>query len=567
MDKQLMIDRLRHNILFETISDKMFDVIKDKLIERRYVLGDTILEDESEGEELFLLVEGRVKILKKTKLGEEKLLALLHPGDFFGELELVDGRPRSAKVIALDGCVTYTLKKTDFEYLLRESHTFTARLMQVLSLRLRALNNHFIKDLAQHEEQTVLELKKLEQLIEATKNVNSTLELDKVLKIILDTAMSIVDSDRGTIYLVDEERLQLSSKIYIGSERVTIRLPIGKGIAGYVAATGDTISIEDAYLDPRFNPKIDKKTGYHTRTILCMPLKNKEGIIVGVLQLINKRKGIFSHDDENFIRALSIHAAIAIENARLYESERAYKQMREEVRLAAKIQLDLLPKTIPQISGYDLAGKTIPAKVVGGDYFDFITLDKNHLGICLGDVSGKGLPASLLMANLQATLRGQSSSDCSPRDCLSRSNTLLFRSTSSDKFVTLIYGLLDPENNKFKYSNAGHDNPFLIQKNKRIKRLKKGGIVLGIMPECVFEDETVAIQPGDILVLYSDGVIDAQNIKKERFGEERLTDLLQNNRSKSAQDIIDAVVDAVNIFSHNLQQSDDITMVVVKRVV
>jgi CRP-like cAMP-binding protein len=417
MDKQLMIDRLRHNILFETISDKMFDVIKDKLIERRYVFGDVILEDESDGEELFLLVEGRVKILKKTKLGEEKLLALLHPGDFFGELELVDGRPRSAKVIALDGCVTYTLKKTDFEYLLRESHAFTERLMQVLSLRLRALNNHFISDLVQHEEQTVLELKKLEQLIEATKNVNSTLELDKVLKIILDTAMSIVDSERGTIYLVDKEKSELSSKIYIGSERVTIRLPIGKGIAGYVAATGDTISIEDAYLDPRFNPKVDKKTGYHTRTILCMPLKNKEDIIVGVLQLINKRKGIFHHDDENFIRALSIHAAIAIENARLYESEKAYQQMREEVRLAAKIQLDLLPKTFPLISGYDLAGKTIPAKVVGGDYFDFIALHNKHIGICLGDVSGKGLPASLLMANRPVTVH---------REIVCRALTLFF---------------------------------------------------------------------------------------------------------------------------------------------
>jgi sigma-B regulation protein RsbU (phosphoserine phosphatase) len=149
---------------------------------------------------------------------------------------------------------------------------------------------------------------------------------------------------------------------------------------------------------------------------------------------------------------------------------------------------------------------------------------------------------------------------------LSRSNTLLFRSTSSDKFVTLIYGLLDPENNKFKYSNAGHDNPFLIKKNKQIKRLKKGGIVLGIMPEYAFEDETVVIQPGDILVLYSDGIIDAQNLKKERFGEEQLADLLKKNRSKSAQDIIDAVVDGVNVFSHNMQQSDDITIVVVKRV-
>ncbi len=558
------IDRLRLNILFETVNDETFGELKKKLSEKRYSSGEIILEDNADGEDLYLLVEGRVKIVKQTKTGDEKLLALLHSGDFFGELELIDGRPRSARVVALEDCIVFTMNKHDFNNLLYQNHPFALRVMQVLSLRLRATNNHFISELEKHTLFSRMELRKLEQLIDATKNVNSTLELEKLLKIILDTALHIVDGDRGTLYLVDEEKGELWSKVYIGSEHFTIKLPMGKGIAGYVAATGDTINLSDAYLDPRFNPKIDKKTGYRTKTVLCMPLKNKDDKIVGVLQLLNKHKGLFTHDDENFIRALSIHAAIAIENARLYEEEKAYQQMREEVRLAAKIQLELLPKSFPVIDGYDISGKSIPAKEVGGDYFDFIPLQDDRLAICLGDVSGKGLPASLLMANLQATLRGQSFGQCSPKDCLERSNSLLFHSTSADKFVTLFYSHLDTKKHQLTYSNAGHDNPFLLTSGK-ITRLKKGGIVLSIMDKFPYEEEMLDFSRGDVLVIYTDGIAEAMNSKGEMFGVQRLSEILQENQQESSTKIIDIVFDAVKKFAGAAPQSDDITMVVVKR--
>jgi sigma-B regulation protein RsbU (phosphoserine phosphatase) len=558
------IDRLRLNILFETISDDAFEEVRKKMNERRYSADEIILEDNADGEDLYLLVEGRVKIVKQTKTGEEKLLALLHSGDFFGELELIDGRPRSARVAALEDCIIFTMNKHDFNNLLYQSHPFALRVMQVLSLRLRATNNHFISELEKHTLFSRMELRKLEQLIEATKNVNSTLDLDKLLKIILDTALDIVDCERGTLYLVEEAKRELWSKVLIGSERVTIKLPIGKGIAGYVAATGDTINLSDAYLDARFNPKIDKKTGFRTKTVLCMPLKNKDDKIVGVLQLLNKHKGLFTHDDENFIRALSIHAAIAIENARLYEEEKAYRQMREEVRLAAKIQLELLPKSFPVIDGYDIAGKSIPAQEVGGDYFDFIPLQDDRLAICLGDVSGKGLPASLLMANLQATLRGQSFGECSPRNCLERSNSLLYHSTSPDKFVTLFYSHLDTKKHRLTYSNAGHDNPFLLTSEK-ITRLKKGGIVLSIMDKFPYEEEMLELSRGDVLVIYTDGIAEAMNSKGEMFGEQRLSEILQANRQEASTKIIDTVFDAVKKFAGAAPQSDDITMVVVKR--
>ncbi len=558
-------DFLRLNILFESLDDDAYKEIRNSLSERRFPAGEVILEENTEGQELYLIAEGRVKIIKHTKTGDEKLLALLHAGDFFGELELIDGRLRSARVIAAENCILFVLGKEAFLHLLNRSHPFALRVMQVLSLRLRAANNHFISELEKHTQQTHKEFRNMEQLIEATKIVNSTLELDKLLKVILDTALKIVDGDRGTLYLLDKSKQELWSKIFIGTERVTIRLPLGKGIAGYVAATGETINIQDAYLDLRFNPEVDRKTGYRTKTILCIPLRNKENEIVGVLQLLNKHSGFFTRDDENFIRALSIHAAIAIENARLYEAEREYQQVREEIRLAAKIQHELLPKVTPRVSGYDIAGKYVPAKMVGGDYFDFIQISPSKLVVCLGDVSGKGLPASLLMANVQATLRGQSLAVSSPKTCITNANKLLFHSTASDKFVTLFYGTLDTDEHLLLYCNAGHDNPVLLNSRKQIRRLKSGGVVLGIMEDFLYKEEAVRIQPGDLLVIYSDGIVEAMNRKGDMFGEERLITMLQKHRKDTAPQIIDSVFNGVVDYIRGAEQSDDMTMVVVKR--
>jgi len=558
-------DRLRLNILFENIDDGTFADVRKALRERRYGSGEIILEDGSDGGELFFLTDGRVRIVKKGKFSAEKTLALLHPGDFFGELELVDGRPRSARVVAVEECTAYVLNKEKFEDLLAGNHPFALRLLQVLSIRLRSLNNHFISELERNAQRSATELSKLERLIEASKVLNSTLDLDKLLDIILETALKIVNGDRGTVYLIDHEAQELWSKALKGSEIVTIRLPIGKGIAGYVAATGDTLNITDAYLDPRFNPEIDRKSGYHTDTILCMPMKNKDGRIIGVFQLLNKKSGNFTHDDESFIAALSVHAALALENARLYEEEKALHRMREEVRLAAKIQRDLLPKSISQIAGYDIAGVSIAAQMVGGDLYDCIPIDACRAAICLGDVSGKGLPAALLMANVQATLRAQTAANLPVPECIIRSNKLLFQSTSSDKFITLFYAVLDAEHHRLTYCNAGHDHPILISGDKNIVRLKTGGIVLGIMDPFPFVGDSVPLHRGDALVVYSDGVAEAMNARDEQFGEEHLVEVVRKNNHRTSRELIDAIIAAVKEHTGNHPQYDDMTLLVLKR--
>ena len=336
-----LLDKIRHNILLEYLPDDIFAWLRERLKERRFVAGEVIFDDESEGEEIYLIAEGRIKITKTTRYGEETLLALLHAGDFFGELELLDIRPRSARAVSIEDSVTFTLHKNEFDKLLRENHPFSINLIQMLSLRLRTINHTFLREIEHNTERAISELNKLGQLIEAAKTVNSTLDLDKLLGVILDTALKGIDADRGTLYLIDPIKQELWSKALRGSDVVEIRLPMGKGIAGHVAATGEIVNILDAYLDPRFNPEFDKKSGYRTKTILCMPMKNRDEKIVGVFQLLNKKHGTFRYDDESFIDALSIHAAIAVENARLAQEMVQSERLSAVGRMASTIIHDI----------------------------------------------------------------------------------------------------------------------------------------------------------------------------------------------------------------------------------
>lgn len=560
-------ERLRHNILFENITEKMFDNVRHKLTERHYTANDVILEDESEGEELFLLVEGRVKILKKSKFGEEKLLALLHPGDFFGELELVDGRPRSACVVAVDDCLTFTLHKDGFERLLKDSHPFTIRLMQVLSIRLRALNNHFIGELARHTEHTITELKKLEQLIDATKVVNSTLNLDKLLNLILESALKIVNGDRGTVYLIDETKQELWSKIYKGAEHIKIHLPMGKGIAGYVAATGDTLNITDAYLDPRFNPDFDRKTGYRTKTILCMPMKNKDEKIIGVFQLLNKRNGVFTTDDENFMDALSVHAAIAIENARLYEQERHKLMMEKELFAAREVQMSLIPQQLPNVPNFEFAACSMPAKEVGGDLYDFIRLDDEHYEVIIADVSGKGLPAALLATLMKGVLYSQAFHEKNPQAHLKGSNKIVRSNFPRKSFITVLLVLFNTSTRTLNIANAGHCYPVIYRdRTKTAKVLPVKGMALNFDDNILCEERLVTLDPGDCVVLYSDGVCEAENLRGDFFGNEGLEEVVTREGHQAAVVIKQKIVDAVESFSKGVAQHDDITIVVIKAI-
>jgi sigma-B regulation protein RsbU (phosphoserine phosphatase) len=239
--------------------------------------------------------------------------------------------------------------------------------------------------------------------------------------------------------------------------------------------------------------------------------------------------------------------------------------MQEELRLAYEIQYNLLPGEPPRLAGYDIAGKSIPAKEVGGDYFDFLAVSENNLAFCLGDVSGKGLPAALLMANLQAAVRSQAMAGTSITSCLERANSLLYRNTSPEKFATLFFGCLDAAGHVLHYCNAGHNHPFLIGKETEPLRLSTGGLALGCFESFPFEESQVPMKPGDRLVVFSDGISEAVNDRDEEFGEERVHDLAATNHDASATELIEKILQDVGRHAGNRPQMDDMTLVVVKR--
>ena len=336
-----LIDKVRCNILFSNVHPRTLSTIVPKLTEHQYKQGKVIFDESTKGRDLYLILEGKVRIKKYTKYGFESLLAVLHTGDFFGELSIIDGLPRSARAEAIENCSIVSFSAADLRSLIKESDAFTFNLLKNLAFRLRTLDQTFVVELERNALTSKNKMDKLNQLIEASKTVNSTIELDKLLVLILDAAAHSINADRGTLYLVDESTGQLWSKISQGKNMVEIRLPLGKGLAGHVAATGEIINIVDAYKDPRFHPEIDRKSGYKTHNVLCMPMQDRNGKIVGVFQLLNKKQGPFTPEDESFIDALSVHAAIAIENARIAQEMVRSERLSAVGRMASSIIHDI----------------------------------------------------------------------------------------------------------------------------------------------------------------------------------------------------------------------------------
>jgi len=337
----LTIENLRSNSLFKYISDNDLQKISKTLKEETFSAGTVIFNEHTRGERLFLILDGRVKISKITKSGLETPLAILGKGDFFGEMELIEDLDRSARTTALENTVVAGISNHDFDNLIKTNHIVALNLLKAISRRLRSTDEIVVSELEKSLESSKTQVEKLNMLIDAAKSVNSTLDLDKLLDVILETAIKSIAADRGTLYLVDELKSEIWSKALRGSEVIEIRLPIGKGLSGYVAKTGETINIPDAYNDSRFNPEVDKKSGYRTNNMLCMPMRDRDGKIIGVFQMLNKKGGPFTFQDEEFINALSIHASIAIENARLAQEMVNNERLSAVGRMASTIIHDI----------------------------------------------------------------------------------------------------------------------------------------------------------------------------------------------------------------------------------
>jgi len=408
-------------------------------------------------------------------------------------------------------------------------------------------------------------LNKLSTLVEASKTLSSTLDLSELLGRILQVATTQADCERGTLFLVDEKTNELWSLIAHGLEKQEIRLPLGKGIAGHVGQTGEIVNIPDAYADPRFNPEVDKRTGFRTRNILCLPIRNKANKIVATLQLLNKRRGSFTDEDSDYLLTLSGHMALAIENAQLHQVLLDKERMEKELALARGIQRSLLPETAPTVEGFDIALINEPCFAVGGDYYDFLSLGPQTLLVVIADVEGKGVSSALVMSNLQATLRALVLHLHSLNEIAEALNRMIWNDTRAQKYLSLFMGLIDVRRKSIHYINCGHVQPVIVRKSPQDSIvLSEGGMVIGLFQNSTYDRGQAKFHSGDVLVLCTDGITESMDAQQEEFGSERLVASVLAAGNRKASEIVEYVGEEVTKFSRGGTHVDDKVLIAIK---
>ena len=413
------------------------------------------------------------------------------------------------------------------------------------------------------------EVRNLNALLEVSRALGAEMHLDNLLPVIIHKTTEVMDAERSSLFIYDPDSDELWSKVAEGMDEKTIRFPAGVGIAGDVAKTLETANIPDAYDDSRFNPEFDKQSDFKTKSVLCMPMTTRKGELIGVVQVLNKTDGgTFQESDEKLLEALCIQAGVAIVRARLTEAFLEKQRIEESLKLAADIQMGMLPSTFPAFperNDFDLFAGIIPAKEVGGDFYDFFLVDKKHLCFVIGDVSGKGIPAALFMALTKTQIKASSSRRRTPGDILFRANNDLCHENESSMFCTLFYGIMNTETGEVTYANAGHNPPYIIEKGVEPVQIEStGGIALGVMEEMEFESATFTASKGDSIFLYTDGVNEAMNEADEEYTYERLEDYLKENSAESITDIVNGNLNNVKEFACTAPQSDDITVLALR---
>ncbi|MEN6438767.1 MAG: GAF domain-containing SpoIIE family protein phosphatase [Syntrophobacter sp.] len=410
-------------------------------------------------------------------------------------------------------------------------------------------------------------LDNLKECFKVSSLINSSLELDEVLENIMTISRAILKAESCSLMLVDEKSMELVFEVAQGpvAHKLTgqLRLKKGQGIAGYVFETGNPVLIEDAYSDPRFNQEFDRMTGYHTKTILCVPLKIKDRVI-GVSQVINKTDGsCFTVNDEEDLSVLCINAAIAVDNARLHREILRKRQIERDLEFATSIQLSFLPREMPRFAGFSFSTFYQAAQEVGGDFYDFIPLDNDRMGVLIGDVSGKGVASALFMAKLTSDFRLLAIREKDPVKLIGRVNDTVAEQSCRGMFVTLLYMVLGP-GNEMIYVNAGHLPPIVWNSAEgAITRLRGGGPPVGILPGQAFTESSVPLKPGDCILLATDGLVEARNEEGELFGWQRLEAALRQGDSE-VESVRSRLSNAVAEFVKDQPQADDTTVVLVR---
>jgi phosphoserine phosphatase len=402
-------------------------------------------------------------------------------------------------------------------------------------------------------------------LIEVARKVGAILDLETLIEEIQRAALSTLKCERVTLFLYDSDSDELWSRFATGSSE--IRFPASSGIAGETLSTGEIINVPDAYDDERFNPDVDKKTGFRTRSILSVPMFGYDGTRVGVLQVLNKDGGPFTLHDESVAETFCSLTGVAVQRQLLMVEFEEKQKMMRDLAVAKGIQESFLPDQAPTIEGYDVAGWNRPADETGGDCYDFVDFPNGQTGFLLADATGHGIGPALMASQCRALIRGVVAATGNLSEAIDTTNRILNKDLNPGLFLTVFLGYLDEDKHQIRYVSAGQA-PILLFHRKTGERLTFDATAapLGILPFMdASEAEPLPIGSGDVFFLASDGFFEWANPDGEEFGTDRVFDVFEAHPEAPAAELIELVRGAVHDFARGTPQDDDLTAVVISR--
>ncbi|MBK6980567.1 MAG: SpoIIE family protein phosphatase [Betaproteobacteria bacterium] len=409
-----------------------------------------------------------------------------------------------------------------------------------------------------------LSARDMEAILAVTSKLTAPFDLLTMLAEVVSAAKQVLQADGGSVWLYDPATDELI--LEVASEIEPLRVPAGAGIVGACARDRQIINVPDCYADRRFNPDVDRRSGYQTRCMLTLPLVDHKDVLVGVMQVLNKADGVFDADDETLATALAAQCAVALQRVRMTDALIEGEKLRQELEMARIVQMSSLPSRMPQLPGYDVFGMCQPAGLTGGDTFDLAILDQGLLAV-LGDATGHGIAPALSVTQMQAMLRMAFRLGASLETAFTQVNNQLADTLPDDRFITAFIGLLDVKAHRMRFHSGGQ-GPILHfhAATGDCDRHKPTSFPLAAMPLTTLRPAvTLEMQPGDILVLLSDGIYEYHDAANEQFGEARVRELVAAHHGKPTAALSTILLEAVQAFAKGAPQDDDMTIVLVKR--
>ena len=403
-------------------------------------------------------------------------------------------------------------------------------------------------------------------LNEMQRSFAASIDLYETLKTIFSHTLDVLEAESGSIFLMDESNTILTCRMCQGPLYVQrLTLPNGSGIIGQVAKTRKFDLSQNVEAREMYGREVQKATGEPAKSLLSVPLISNDNVL-GVIQVMNKkRRETFSQDDAHLLEALSTGAALAIQNAEYSQRLLQEERIRSELLIAHQIQQGILPDDFPPRPGIHFEAVNMPAKDVGGDFYDYFQVGEQEFAFFIGDVCGKGVPAAIFMASSRSTMKSQALSDPTPANVLSLANKVITEDAQDGMFVTAFYGLYHIDTHHLRFINAGHTISLVFRPSTTsCASLLNTNLPIGIFSPTHFEDAEVQLEPGDKLILYTDGVNEAVNRERKQFGVQRLVELVLEHGTRSAKDLRDTIIQAVEAFAEGQEQNDDITVMVVQ---